>query len=149
MKNILKILLLGILTIGIVGCTGSEPEVNVSKLDFGKPPNLKKESKRIIAYVRSKLKDPYSAKIEMNTYTPVRAYITLWEKLEAGWVATVSVNAKNSYGAYTGTEYWKVFLSENDEHWHSILFASSLSNYKINSFYNFKTELRPGGGKFY
>lgn len=153
MKEIIKILFIGIVSIGVIGCAGPgysvEPEPDVSKINFGKPPIVKNERKRIISAIRDNLKDPYSAKIQVSSLKPERAYFTdgigSKKEIRGGWVVKAYVNAKNSYGAYTGERTWYVFLSENDEHWHSILIAAYYMN--AMKYYGLKTELYPG--KFY
>lgn len=67
------------------------------------PPASYEESVR--AYLRGKLLDPDSAKLE-----PVRApkwgsfvaVKTPWSKPESGWLVCYSINAKNAMGGYTG-----------------------------------------------
>lgn len=67
------------------------------------PPAGYEESVR--AYLRGKLLDPESAKLE-----PVRApkwgsfvaVKTPWSKPESGWLVCYSINAKNAMGGYTG-----------------------------------------------
>lgn len=89
----------------LVGCANTASIPKGSELDYGPPPSDVEEVVR--AYMNHYLKDPFSAHIEVGTpfegYTR-KAPIQGGGIAQAGWVVPVRVNAKNSFGAYTG---WK------------------------------------------
>lgn len=56
------------------------------------------------------LKDPYSAKVDFSS--PKRGWIA-WEKdAMYGWMIHVEINAKNSYGGYTGSKPHFFFVQD-------------------------------------
>ena len=65
-----------------------------------------------LAYFKYSLKDPDSAKYEWGS-VELGTWKGAFERFGTpGWIATVQVNAKNSYGAYTGYSPFKfVFRS--------------------------------------
>ena len=98
----------------ITGCTTPPSAAELASLDYGSAPTDYKKS--IERYLDSTLKDPDSKKVEYIS-TPV----TQWYKanpmyggnLMAGYAVCAYVNAKNSYGGYTGGKLsW--FLIKND-----------------------------------
>lgn len=75
-------------------------EVAKSAQYLPKPSDFRAEVKR---YLRLRLKDPESAIYE--NWTLGRAYLGSNPPVY-GWLSSVSVNAKNSYGGYTGFEHY-------------------------------------------
>lgn len=71
------------------------------------PEVIEANKKRCVARILAVLKDPETARVgEVNrAYSPAPDYETA-----RGWFPsfayTVSVNAKNSYGGYTGSKLW-------------------------------------------
>ena len=63
-------------------------------------------------YFNSSLKDPYSAKYKF--YEPVNSHLILDDARKFGWFICGVVNAKNSYGGYTGDSIFLAFLDPND-----------------------------------
>ncbi len=65
-------------------------------------------------WFRYRLKDPYSA--DYNIGQPQEGYmkdaIIFGGRLHCGYVVDVSVNAKNSYGGYTGFQNYKFIISQ-------------------------------------
>lgn len=92
----LAILLLGALS----GCTSLPTPEQISTADYGQyPENYEQIAKGFYNFT---LKDPDSAQYR-GISTPYRTY--LGSRLEAtqyGWLTCVTLNAKNSFGAYTG-----------------------------------------------
>ncbi|WP_336803624.1 hypothetical protein [Erwinia aphidicola] len=74
----------------------------IASANYGEIPANYKE--QIVKYASSKLLDPYSAKIEIGT--PYKAYsqdnVAGGGLVRFGWAVPVMINAKNSYGGYTG-----------------------------------------------
>jgi hypothetical protein len=71
------------------------------------------------AYITSRLKDPESGRIRLlrgpiAEPTPSALHLPQGAELarrpEYGWVACFGVNARNSYGGYTGEQIWVVIL---------------------------------------
>ena len=116
MQKITVLLSVLVISFFIIGCVESKfksasPET-VAKLDFGSKPKKVKVAK-IGGAFENELKDPYSAKIKLVNMPLIKGYMTnyngkiYWK----GWVTTVEVNAKNSYGGYTGNKFYYVPLS--------------------------------------
>jgi len=88
------------------GCVGTPPTVaEMRAADYGAAPTNPEPAIR--AYFQNALKDPESARYEIGN--PVRGYYgkTLSNlagprDIKYGWLVPTSVNAKNSYGGYTG-----------------------------------------------
>ncbi len=87
-----------------------EPSVKtLNSLNYGTQPK-KLNMASLKRYLNATLKDPYSAKIDIFNQPNLKGYIRdkhnkiIW----SGWVAKVHVNAKNSYGAYTGGSFYYV-----------------------------------------
>lgn len=111
MKNV-AILLVGIgLMSGCAPQVKPEPEpmstIDFSKADYGTPPADYKL--KIKSWLESNLKDPDSAKV--SDPTPLRKEVAFENKQPIfGYTTCMGVNAKNSYGGYTGTKgYWFFF----------------------------------------
>ena len=64
----------------------------------------------------SMLKDPDSAKYQFKE--PYKAYVTHYpdqlfpDKTEYGWIIRVGVNAKNSFGGYTGYQLYRFLVRD-------------------------------------
>ena len=84
--------------------------------DCGRPPaNYKAMATN---YLKSVLKDPYSAKIQIVGVENWNAGIipvheTPEVAVEPCWAVIAFVNAKNSFGAYTGTRKMVVWMLED------------------------------------
>mgnify|MGYP006144292413 FL=1 len=98
---------------GLTACGGFQQLE--SNHDFGPQPTGYKD--KITAYYAYVLKDPESAKYRFGK--PYKAYtnaglavggVVSW----SGWAVDVQINARNSYGGYTGFESERV-LFENGE----------------------------------
>ncbi len=100
------------LLIGCGGRTNNSPGPND---DFGKPPTASVYKREIRKHFDTTLKDPYSAKYIYQT--PVRAYSNLaisgYNHYWQGWAVFVSVNAKNSYGGYIGSQTYAILFRGN------------------------------------
>lgn len=110
----MKKILLGLTAILFIGgCASEFNSIDKTKLigSFGERPKVTKEVEaKIISDIKPHLKDPYSAKFKVLPYLKKGTYNNL-----AGWVAITSVNAKNSFGAYTGDTGWATFLITNQK----------------------------------
>lgn len=81
--------------------------IDFSKADYGTPPTDFKI--KIKAWMEGNLKDPDSAKI--SEPTPLRKEVAFQNKQPIfGYTTCMGINAKNSYGGYTGIKgYWFFF----------------------------------------
>lgn len=61
-------------------------------------------------YFARSLKDPYSA-VKRQTSDPFRGNFAVGWSRRDSWAVCYSVNAKNSYGAYTGERYYLFLLT--------------------------------------
>ncbi|CNG79202.1 hypothetical protein [Yersinia frederiksenii] len=85
--------------------------INLDTADVGvKPSNYKK---LIEDAIRNELKDPDSAKFSEFT-TPRKEVMVNNRKFVYGYSSCVFVNAKNSYGGYTGKQLYWVFMRNNE-----------------------------------
>ncbi|MCX8602608.1 MULTISPECIES: hypothetical protein [unclassified Gilliamella] len=87
----------------LTGCTTSKQEtyytLTQEEIDNSHPEKLPVNYKSLIRnFFATSLKDPDSAKFVF--YKPVRAYSASTKTVF--WMVQVDVNAKNSYGGYTG-----------------------------------------------
>ena len=96
------------------GCVSPPTQEDLSKIDYGSYPNDYK--KTVERYLDMTLKDPGSKQIEW-----LREPRTMWNKagpmfgggLTSGYAVCAYVNARNSYGGYTGSKLsW--FLIKNE-----------------------------------
>lgn len=96
----------------LLGCATATKE-EISKADFGNPPiNIEASVKGLMA---QRLKDPYSA---MYRFGNPRKGVTqdgllLGGKKRFGWIVPVGINAKNSFGGYTGEQMHYFLFSGN------------------------------------
>lgn len=93
MKKLLGIVLLSLL---LSGCVQPMTKSEVNAAVYEPLPNDYKE--RIQALLEERLKDPDSAKFKF--FDPKKGYTASTRHF--GYVVPVDVNAKNSYGGYTG-----------------------------------------------
>ncbi|HHH0485780.1 TPA: hypothetical protein ACPZO0_002151 [Yersinia enterocolitica] len=85
--------------------------INLDTADVGvKPSNYKK---LIEDAIRNELKDPDSAKFSEFT-APRKEVMVNNRKFVYGYSSCVFVNAKNSYGGYTGKQLYWVFIRNNE-----------------------------------
>lgn len=94
-----------------LACANPPPTAEeLARADYGSPPT---DYKRTIAtFLAQNLKDPPSAPVEFLN-PPKNAWTNWSRELIVGYGVCVSVNARNSYGAYTGTKLY-YFLIKND-----------------------------------
>jgi len=109
MKSVKVIIMTGLLSLILVGCGG--PSVaQTQNMDFGtKPKNIKVSN---LKSAFSDFKDPSSVQIKLTNYPLRRAYMSSGSNLWSGWVTTVEVNGKNSYGAYVGYQDYYVLMND-------------------------------------
>ncbi|HDS0941049.1 TPA: hypothetical protein QDZ12_004349 [Pseudomonas putida] len=98
----------------IAGCASAPTPEQIASADYGTPIDQSQAEARVKEYFDGVLKDPDSAKYKFSPIQKSHIVSSAWEgrQLYAGYVMTVKVNAKNSYGGYTGNEDY-VFLFHN------------------------------------
>lgn len=109
MRFIIVMVVIAILS----GCATPPPTPEeLRSAGYGPPPT--DYQKTIRSYFQTRLKDPSSAQIRFAN-TPTKGW-QKWsrEGLEVGYGVCVEVNAKNSYGGYTGSKLY-YFLINRDQ----------------------------------
>lgn len=89
----------------LAGCA-TPPFAPAPESAFGSPPRDPEAGAR--SYFDRILKDPVSARYQVGS--PRKMECLIDQKVWAGWAVDVLVNAKNSYGAYTGDEMHRLFF---------------------------------------
>jgi hypothetical protein len=88
-------------------CVTSE---QIAQADYGPPPtDVETQAK---SYFETALKDSETARYKFGTLDKgwTKDLLVAGGKAHFGWIQIVSVNSKNSYGAYTGfQEYYLLF----------------------------------------
>ena len=107
MRKALSLVLAVLLAACLGGCAMPPSQEEIAKADYGPfPPAYQEMVKSAFSQM---LKDPYSAVYEFHG-DPVKGYYVnppiKGGGVTYGWCGNVSVNAKNSYGGYTGSEEW-------------------------------------------
>lgn len=113
-----KILLLSFALVSafiLSGCAPKPPsQVEISSANYGTLPSDYKE--QITKYIQSILKDPESARYTFEPpfkgYSQDGSLSSTGALVTYGQVVGVQVNAKNSYGGYTGNQLY-VFMFSN------------------------------------
>jgi hypothetical protein len=94
----------------LVGCVSVSPQ-EIASADFGPKPGDYEE--RVKKFMGSVLKDPMSAVYEFRP--TLRKGVVMGGLPDNfakhyGWVVIVSINAKNSFGGYTGAKTYYIML---------------------------------------
>jgi hypothetical protein len=81
----------------------------LAKADYGAPISQAEAEAKASAFLKRHLKDPDSAKIEWGTVQTgwIRDAPINGGQLRFGYVLDANINAKNSYGAYSGYKPYK------------------------------------------
>jgi hypothetical protein len=96
------------------GCA-TPPATVTQNADYGQFPTDYKLSVR--SFLQTYLKDPESARVRYLT-EPIKAYnraapIAGGNPLQFGYLVVVGVNAKNSYGGYTGEQPMRLLIKDD------------------------------------
>lgn len=95
----------------LLGGCATAPDPVFPESAYGPPPaNWRSVT---LSYIKSQLKDPYSAKIRLADQPPQKTAVPIvmgYGKREAGYQVLAYVNAKNSYGGYTGESLVTVYF---------------------------------------
>jgi len=110
----MKRLLVFVFVCFLTACSVTPPsKIEMDAADYGQLPNDYQQ--QIKDWWSNRLKDPYSSKFTFST--PEKAWFKdgiLAESggaIRYGWIIPITLNAKNSYGAYTGIESHTMFYS--------------------------------------
>jgi len=115
-----KTLLAAALVVFTAGCTSVKVKPDeVAKL-CGDRPTEEQAQGAIKTYVNSALKDPYSA--HLGTYVVGNCEGRMIGLINGGgykygWVILADVNAKNSYGGYTGSQTHELLYNNGNVFW--------------------------------
>ena len=112
-RQVWQLMLLALMIGAFVACTATRPSpTELASAYFGEPLSAAEAQGTIEHFMRSVLKDPDSAQYEGWT-EPRKAWVTrVFRGSAYGWLVSCSINAKNSYGAYTGFQR-RWFLFQN------------------------------------
>lgn len=108
--NMRKIFI-ALFTLILVGCAAPPTQDQISSAYYGDKPDDYQEM--IKGYIKATLKDPDSAKFTWLN-DPKKGWYMWRGKTKYGWVVCVAVNAKNSYGGYTGNKAYYHLLQGNN-----------------------------------
>lgn len=98
-----------LMVVAMSGCSIGPTQQELRNADYGKPPSNHEEIIR--NYMNQRLKDPDSAKYSFKK-GPVQGWNSFGGLL-FGYIVCADINAKNSYGGYTGRQPY-YFIIKND-----------------------------------
>lgn len=108
----MKVVWVAAATALLAGCVASPALIQAQTYDFGAAPtNAEDQIKR---YFSRTLKDPMSATYEFSEPFKGRCDVDWLDpssEFAIGWVVQTNVNAKNSYGGYTGAQPYAFFFA--------------------------------------
>lgn len=111
MKRITIAFLISLLVI-VSGCVTKPTDEQLREADYGSYPS---DYETIIKnYMSTRLKDPYSAQYSFAGMPNMRWVSGLGQPLLFGYGTCATINAKNSYGAYSGASTY-FFLIKNGQ----------------------------------
>lgn len=84
------------------GCMSMPTQQEIASADYGAYPSQYQQIVR--GYFQATLKDPESAQYA-SISKPVKYSTRDWGTMRYGYLVCVAINAKNSYGAYTGFDH--------------------------------------------
>ncbi|MNJ32305.1 hypothetical protein D3C77_269670 [compost metagenome] len=98
----------------LAGCASGPTPQDIQHADYGQPIAQNQAEERIKQYFNGTLKDPSSAQYRFSKIEQGYIIGSAFEgkPLFAGYIITANVNAKNSFGGYTGSQGYQ-FLFQN------------------------------------
>lgn len=105
------------------GCAGTPPTIDeFTKADYGEKPDKSTYELKVKTYFEGCLKDPESAKYKFEKpikgwYGKTLSNLAGPRKIDYGWIVLVRVNAKNSYGGYTGYKSYNCLFRGKELLW--------------------------------
>jgi hypothetical protein len=109
MKTVMKVMMAGAMLASVTACTIAPPADALASADYGPYPANYLDV--IAAYHEGALKDPSSAQVKVIT-EPRKSWTVANYKTVYGYRACLMVNAKNSFGGYTGATLTSVFIRD-------------------------------------
>ncbi|MBM6442366.1 hypothetical protein JQF37_01825 [Pseudomonas sp. MIL9] len=96
------------------GCASGPTQQEISSAYYGSAPSQSQAESEIKGYFGRVLKDPYSAQYQFSQ--PRQGYMigNAFEgrKLYTGFIIFVDVNARNSFGGYTGNKSYQFLFKD-------------------------------------
>lgn len=119
MKEITRYLAIGALAVAVWGCATAGPTAaEIEGFDYGPEPTRAAVESKVRAYFDVTLKDAESARYRFDpAVTKYWIKETGWATAKrslVGWLAKVDVNAKNSYGGYTGFQRYEFLFKDGE-----------------------------------
>lgn len=110
----MRFAIIGLLALSQLGCAASaeRQRQEIESIDYGEPLSQVEAQAIAKGYFESVLKDPYSAIYDFGSVNTgwLRESILNGRDLHYGYVLDVKVNAKNSFGGYTGATPYKFVI---------------------------------------
>jgi hypothetical protein len=99
-----SLLVLSVLAMMVNGCATMPTAKELAKAEYGSPISQQDAEAKAIEYLKQRLKDPDSAKIEWGAVQQgwMREAPINGNQLRFGYILTANINAKNSFGGYIG-----------------------------------------------
>jgi len=106
-----------LIAMALSSCAGyalTPSESTIAALDYGSPIDQREAELSARTYFQKALKDPYSAVLEFGPVGPgyVAEPVANGGKLHYGYILDAKVNAKNSFGGYTGETLYKLVFRD-------------------------------------
>lgn len=106
----MRILLTHLIIVALLfGCTAAVTKQQIDSARYSSQPSEKSAESNIRAYFSAALKDPDSLRLECQTVKKGWARQYRDKDADFGWIKSCMVNAKNSFGGYTGAKPY-IFL---------------------------------------
>lgn len=108
-------LVMGLMVAGMAGCATAPSEQDLASADYGKPMPQAVAEIFATGYLKQRLKDPESARIEWGTIAPGWVRDGVFVRgggTTVGYLLPASVNAKNSYGGYVGARSYQFMFRD-------------------------------------
>ena len=100
----LKFVSLGAFMLLVIGCASAPTEEEIANADYGEPVSYEDCANVAKRFIANKMKDPESARFaDFQCYRGWQGNVPMaGVQATYGYVFTGNVNAKNSFGGYTG-----------------------------------------------
>lgn len=114
MLNHVRRLSIALILLALAGCALGPTPQDIAGADYGAAIEQESAEARVKQYFNGTLKDPYSAQFQ---FSKVEKGYMIGSALEgkplyAGYIMTANVNAKNSYGGYTGNQGYQFLFQK-------------------------------------
>jgi hypothetical protein len=114
-RSVIAAVSVSLMLLCVAGCVSAPTSEEMASADFGTCPE--NYQAMVQNFMSSRLKDPYSAVYRFTEprHGFLREGAIQGNKLHFGWFVQVGINAKNSYGGYTGEQTYYFLLYKNDQ----------------------------------